>query len=95
MASSYKECSAHDDCRHVRGNGSLMERVDCPWCGYSVSTSNPYCWCGNCYVLFRAEKGRVHFGKKFEKSMAQALAIAIAKSGGARFGNTEKEASDA
>lgn len=87
----YKACSEHEDCRHVKGTGSIFEIVKCPWCGYSVSTSNPGNWCANCHVLFRVEKGRVHFSKKFQKSMSQALAIAIAKSGGMPIGEMEAD----
>lgn len=33
-------CRKHSRCRKVRGNGSVLEIVKCPWCGWEVSTSN-------------------------------------------------------
>lgn len=82
-----KKCSLHTECKKVKGNGGFFEMVKCPWCGYAVSTNNPCNWCASCYCLFRVENGWVHFGKKFEKTIAQAWAIALAKCGGVKIGN--------
>lgn len=85
-----RRCSQHRDCKKVKGDGSFFEIVKCPWCGYEVSTSNIGKWCASCYCLFKVEKGWVHFSKKFEKTMAQALAIALAKCGGMKLGDVTK-----
>jgi hypothetical protein len=72
-------CKRHSKCKAVRYTG---EFVTCPWCGYKVSTSNPLNWCANCYTLFKVGRGWVHFSKAFKPTFAQALAIAVCKSGG-------------
>ncbi len=87
----YNNCRLHDTCRKVSGYGGVWELVKCPWCGYEVSTSNIGKWCARCYCMFKVINGFIHFGKKFSKTPAEALAIAINKLGGARFGKTEKD----
>jgi hypothetical protein len=84
----YTNCRKHGECRKVKGGGTVLEIVNCPWCNYPVGTNNPGQWCADCYCLFRVDKdkGEVHFGRKIQKSFAEALAINIAKSGGIRMG---------
>lgn len=84
--SKYANCKQHEECRHVKGDGGMLEIIKCPWCGYSVSTSNPGNWCASCYTIFRIDNGRVHFGKRFQKTVSQALAIAMSKAGGFKMG---------
>lgn len=88
--SVFRKCKSHQECRCVAGDGGMFEIVECPWCGYQVSTSNPYRWCANCYTLFRLDDGLVHFGKRIPATVGEAWAIAIAKSGGARIGKTNE-----
>lgn len=71
----YGKCKHHKERRHV----SIYQFVKCPWCGYLVSADSPHNWCASCYTMFQKENNRVHFGKFFKKTPAQALAIAIAK----------------
>lgn len=83
------KCNKHEECRKVKGSGeNWLEIVNCPWCDFQVSTSNIGKWCAGCYVKFQAEGGWIHFGKRFQKSFAEALAIAISKSGGAKIGKS-------
>lgn len=88
---SYINCKLHPECRKVKGNGDFWEMKKCPWCGYQVSTSNIGKWCAMCYCMFRInDDGYIHFGKKIQKTTAEAWAIAIAKSGGAKIGGGGK-----
>lgn len=81
-------CKRHpDQCKRVRATGHLLEFVPCPWCGFPVATASPFNWCAECYVLYRIEGTYAHFSKTFEPSQAQALAMALAKSGGVSFGD--------
>lgn len=79
-------CKRHAECETVRATGHLLEIISCPWCGFAVATGNPFKWCAGCYVLYHVERGWAHFSKSFRPTMAQAWAIALAKSGGAPFG---------
>lgn len=83
----YAICKDHRECRKVKSDMGVMSFSACPWCEYPVSTSNPYKWCANCYSMFRIfDKKWVHFSHKFEKSIGEVWAIAIAKSGGVKIG---------
>ena len=82
------KCRKHTRCRKVPGNGSVLEIVRCPWCGWEVSTSNIGKWCAKCYCKFEVgSDGYIHFSQDFPKTTAEAWAIAFAKSGGVGFGN--------
>ena len=63
--------------------------MDCPWCGYPVSTSNIGQWCANCYVMFRPKQSWIHFGRQVQKTEAEIWAHAISKSGGMKIGGDE------
>jgi hypothetical protein len=80
-------CKKHEDCKKVKGHGSPLEFVHCPYCNYLVSTNNPCNWCSGCYRLFKIENEFIHFSNKFSKTDAQIWAIAISKSGGIKIGN--------
>lgn len=57
-------CRKHSRCRKVIGNGSVLEIVKCPWCGWEVSTSNIGKWCAKCYCKFKVmDDGYIHFQK--------------------------------
>lgn len=87
-----RQCTdvTHGECRIVPVLGGAFELIKCPWCEFPLSPSNAYKWCGNCYTLYEiVESGGykvAHFGKGIEKPFGVALAIALAKSGGMRFG---------
>ena len=86
-----KVCRKHSHCRKVPGNGSVLEVVHCPWCGYEVSTSNIGKWCAKCYCKF---DGYVHFSKDFTRTTAEIWAQAFAKGGGISFGSIEQKNKD-
>lgn len=87
-----RTCSdkAHGECRMVPVSGGAFELIYCPWCDFLLSPSNAYKWCGNCYTLYEIVEQDgykvAHFGKGIAKPFAVSLAIAMAKSGGMRFG---------
>ena len=82
----------HGDCKMIGVTNSPFEVVACPWCGFQLTPQNPCKWCANCYTLYVVEKTRrgmvAHFGRGIKKSVAVAFAIALAKSGGTRIGET-------
>lgn len=80
-------CTRHRECRAVPASGHILENVFCPWCGYLVSTSNPCNWCAECYTIFQIMNGQAHFAKSFRPTLAQAWAMALAKSGGVSISN--------
>ncbi len=85
-------CRKHSHCRKVPGNGSVLEIVRCPWCGWEVSTSNIGKWCAKCYCKFEVmNDGFVHFSKDFPKTTAEMWAMAFAKGGGLGFGSVKPE----
>lgn len=90
-----RQCTdaSHGECKMVAVLGSTFELIKCPWCEFLLSPSNPYQWCANCYTLYKivetADYKVAHFGKGIERPLGVALAIALAKSGGARFGDVE------
>jgi uncharacterized Fe-S cluster protein YjdI len=89
---SYTRCKVHSECRKVKGNGSVMEIKKCPWCDFPVSTNNIGKWCAGCYTLFKIEvDGYIHFSKKFQKTQAEAWAIALNKVGGMAIGEVHKK----
>ena len=86
------KCKKHSRCRKVPGCGSTMEIVRCPWCGWSVSTSNIGKWCAICYCKFEVgDDGYIHFSQDFQKTTAECWAIAFAKGGGIGFGSVKEE----
>ena len=68
--------------------------VTCPFCKYSgVHIGNPCAWCAGCHVRYRITETQrsgvrwVVFDPEMRaRSMAEAWAMAIAKSGGVRIG---------
>jgi hypothetical protein len=69
--------------------------VICPFCGYEVTWLTEMTWCANCYVEFtvrRDEEGDlvVTFDDK-KRTDRFALAKALAKAGGVRFGPEEAD----
>lgn len=62
--------------------------VDCPFCRFPCSTTNPGQWCAGCYVRWRLTPAFVIFDPAMKaRSFGEALAVALAKSGGARLGS--------
>jgi hypothetical protein len=89
---SYVRCRKHEQCRKVKGTGSVMEIKNCPWCDFPVNTNNIGKWCASCYTLFKVEDdGYIHFSKKFQKTQAEAWAIALNKVGGMAIGKVHKK----
>lgn len=64
--------------------------VDCPFCGYSVETSNPGQWCASCFIEWYISKngGFVIFDDT-RKTPRFVWAKALARAGGVRFGNPQ------
>lgn len=89
----YKQCTNpdHGECRHIKNSHSIFEHVKCPWCGGLVDTTNIGKWCSTCYIIFTIKNDRVHFGKGLPKTVAVALAMAMQKTGGAKFGDLSRK----
>lgn len=68
---------------------SSTRMFTCPFCGYrGIESSNPGRWCANCFVKYMVNTdGSLSFDDKLRaRSMGEAWAIAIAKSGGMKIG---------
>jgi hypothetical protein len=68
--------------------------VICPFCGFEVTWLTEMTWCAGCYVEFMVrhdENGLVVTFDDKKRTDRFALAKALAKAGGVRFGPEEAE----
>ena len=82
---------SHGECRVVAAPPSTYAVIKCPFCNHTVTPSSPYRWCSGCFTVFEVLNGKVHFGKNLPKTPSISLAMAIERSGGARFGTKDAD----
>lgn len=67
--------------------------VRCPFCAYAgVHLGNPCRWCAGCFTRYEVGPKWGTFDPNMRaRSMAEAWAVAIAKSGGLRIGESQEK----